>query len=386
MIKSAVDDLLMVAGEASGDLHGARLLSALQRHRPGLRCYGLGGDELQAAGMERLADAAEISVVGITEVLRILSRARVIFDDILEAVDQRGTRFAVLIDFPEFNLRLARQLANRGVRVVYYISPQVWAWRRGRVRTIAKTVERMLVLFSFEEKFFHDHGVDALHVGHPLVDEVPRLPQAWDQAAESGPKRIALLPGSRASEVRSLLPAMIEAVAVLAEHHDIGVFLVQAPTVPPDLIDDLLSESTVPVERVRSDRYAAIAGAHVALCASGTATLEVALLGTPMAVVYRVGTVSYWLGRMLVRLPAVSLVNLVLGRLVVPELIQHQARPALMAAAVRTLLEDHQARDAMRADLALVRSALGASGATERAADAINDILAVEAPAVEHAP
>lgn len=383
MTMGKADDLLIVAGEASGDLHGARLLSALRDRVPTLRCYGMGGDELDAAGMERIADAAEISVVGITEILRILGRARAIFDDLLAAVDARGTRFAVLIDFPEFNLRLAKQLARRGVRVVYYISPQVWAWRKGRVKTIAKTIERMLVLFPFEVDFFRDHGVNAVHVGHPLVDEVPEVPQAWDRVASSTspePARVVLLPGSRSSEVRALLPTMLQAVAQLASDRPVTVRLIQAATVPATLFDALLAESEVAVERVRSDRYAAIADAHVAICASGTATLEVALLGTPMVMIYRVTPISYGLGRMLVRLPAVSLVNLVLEERVVPELLQGQARPDRIVSEVRTLLDDADARSTMRQGLARVRGALGARGGSQRAADEVAAVLASASP------
>ncbi len=379
MTTGNADDLLIVAGEASGDLHGARLLSALRDHLPELKSFGMGGDELEAAGMERIADAAEISVVGITEILRILGRARAIFDDLIAAVEARGTRFAVLIDFPEFNLRLAKQLAKRGVRVVYYISPQVWAWRKGRVKTIAKTIDRMLVLFPFEVDFFRDHGVDAVHVGHPLVDEVPQRPQAWDAipvGTSPEPTRVVLLPGSRSSEVRALLPTMLRAVAQLETDRPMTVGLIQAATVPATLFDELLADSTLDVERVRSDRYRAIADAHVAICASGTATLEVALLGTPMVMVYRVTSASYWLGRMLVRLPAVSSVNLVLDERVVPELLQGEACPDGIASEVRILLDDENARTSMRKGLARVRGALGASGGSRRAAAEVAAVLA----------
>ena len=202
-------DLLIVAGEASGDLHGARMLSELTRLAPHLRPFGMGGTELQAAGMELIADSSEISVVGITEVARILPRARQIFRQILAEVDQRRAREAILIDFPDFNLRLAKALKRRDVRVLYYISPQIWAWRQGRVHSIARLVDRMLVILPFEVDFYRRHGVQAVHVGHPLVDEVPILPQKWDVDGDAaGPLHIALLPGSRRSEIEANLPVL----------------------------------------------------------------------------------------------------------------------------------------------------------------------------------
>ena len=173
------DDLLLVAGEASGDLHGAELLEELRRRVPGLRSFGLGGDRLQALGLESVAHSSEIAVVGLFEALKVLRRAREIFDAILAETERRDVRVAVLIDFPEFNLRLARRLTERGVPVVYYISPQLWAWRRGRIKTIARVVKELMVLFPFEEEFYRQHGVKATHVGHPLVEQVPVLPQIW---------------------------------------------------------------------------------------------------------------------------------------------------------------------------------------------------------------
>jgi lipid-A-disaccharide synthase len=285
---AAPRQLLMVAGEASGDLHGARLLSELRRLIPDLAPFGLGGDEMQAAGLEAVAHSSEISVVGITEVLKILSRAREIFAALLREVERRRPELAVLVDFPDFNLRLAKQLKARGVRVVYYISPQVWAWRRGRVKTISARVDRMLVLFPFEVDFYRDHGVDVVHVGHPLVDEVPVLPQAWGKEKDAaGPFRVALLPGSRVSEVEALLPTLLAAVHRLAVDLPIEVRIIKAPTISPDFLEDAVELAGLPVEIILEDRFAAIADSHLALCASGTATLEVGLLGTPMIMVYR---------------------------------------------------------------------------------------------------
>jgi len=367
---SSAPRLLVVAGEASGDLHGARLLQELRPMVGDLEAFGLGGEHLEAAGLDRVADSGEISVVGLTEALRVLSRAREIFDLLVAEVERRRPSLAVLIDFPEFNLRLAKALAERGVPVVYYISPQVWAWRRGRVKTIAQLVDAMLVLFPFEAEFYRRHGVEAIHVGHPLVDEIPQVPQVWERGAPEGePFEIALLPGSRTGEVEVLLPIMLQTVAHLAREIPVVARVIHASSIPAPMIDEAIELSGLQVERVAaSERVAAVAGSHFALCASGTATLEVGLLGTPMAVLYRLGVWTSILGRLLVHLPYVSLVNLVLEREAVPELLQSRARPAVVSRTVLGLLRDPEAIARMRSALGELRGRLGEGGASRRAA------------------
>jgi lipid-A-disaccharide synthase len=381
MTKSRTE-LLIVAGEASGDLHGARLLSELRRLEPDLAVFGLGGDELRAAGLEPVAHSAEISVVGITEVLRILKRAREIFDLLLAEVDRRRPAAAVLVDFPDFNLRLARELKKRGVPVLYYISPQVWAWRKGRVKDIARLVDRMLVLFPFEVDFYRRFGVKVVHVGHPLVDEVPDLPGIWDSAdPEAGPFRLALLPGSRVSEVEALLPVMLASVRRLAEDFPVEARLIQAPSIPRDLLEEEIDLAGLPVRIVAENRFGSIADSHLALCASGTATLEVGLLGTPMVMLYRLGRWTWLLARLMVRLPYVSLVNLVLGRKVIPELLQRNARPEQIAAEAEQILTDDRERQRIRSGLAELRARLGEGGASRRAAQEVASFLREARPA-----
>jgi lipid-A-disaccharide synthase len=370
--------LLMVAGEASGDLHGARLLAELRREEPELSAFGLGGDEMVAAGLAAVAHSGEISVVGITEALSVLPRARRIFHRLLAEVDRRRPAAAVLIDSPEFNLRLARALKRRGLKVIYYISPQVWAWRRGRVRTIARRVDRMLVLFPFEEDFYRRRGVAVTMVGHPLVDEVPSLPQAWDTAPpDGGPYQVALLPGSRPSEVEALLPAMLAAVAEVSRRLPVAARIVRAPTVPAARVEAAVAASGLPVEVVTGKRFEHLAACHLAFCASGTATLEVGLLGTPMIVLYRLRPWTYLLARLLVRLPRISLVNLVLGESAVPELLQGEVNPRRVAAEAVALLTDPARVAKMRAALGRLRPRLGEGGATRRAAAAVLEELGV---------
>jgi lipid-A-disaccharide synthase len=364
----------VVAGEASGDLYAARLLQELRRSAPAVTAFGMGGAELRAAGFEAIADSSAIAVMGLTEVIKVVPRARRIFRALLAEVDRRGTRAALLVDSPEFNLRLAKQLRRRGVKVVYYVSPQVWAWRRWRVKGIARVVDRMLVLFPFEVDFYRAAGVDVVHVGHPMVDEVPALPQAWDQESKT-PVRVALLPGSREMEVRNLLPAMLAAVAILQRELPILPRLILAGSVSRELVAPMIAAAGVAVEIVAANRLPAIADAHVALCASGTATLEVGLLGTPLVVVYRVAPWTYRFGKLMVNLPYISLVNLVLGRRAVPELIQHQATPEGIAAAVRRLLAGGAAVTEMRGALGELRGRLGESGASARAAAATLETL-----------
>lgn len=375
----------MVAGEASGDLHGARLLAEIQRLRPEIRAFGLGGDEMQTAGLEAVAHSAEVAVVGITEVLKELPRIRQVFAALVAEAERRRPALAVLIDFPEFNLRLAKKLKALGIRVAYYVSPQVWAWRRGRVKGIARRVDKMMVLFPFEVDFYRQAGVDVVHVGHPLVDEVPELPSVWRRPGEEVPPfRVALLPGSRRSEIAALLPTMLAAAARLAEQLAVEVRLVRAPTIPEPLLRRHLDESGVgvPVAIVDQDRFQAIADAHVAICASGTATLEVGLLGTPLLVCYKLGAWTFRLAQLLVRLPYFSLVNLVLGRATVPELLQDEANPERIAAEAARLLTDREARERLLAELAELRGCLGQRGASARAAAEVASLLPRRLPEV----
>ncbi len=327
---------------------------------------------MREQGVELVADVSAISVIGLAEVARVLPEARKIFKKLVARAKADPPDVAVLIDFPEFNLRLAPALRKLGVKVVYYVSPQVWAWRKGRVKSMARSIDRMLVLFPFEEVFYRGR-LEVSHVGHPLVDEVPIRPQVWDSGSEPGPIRIVLLPGSRSSEVKRLLPVLLETAQRLEKDRpDMKVTLIEAATLDSKEADRMIGDSGLEVERVaEADRFDAIASAHLALCASGTATLEVGLLRTPMIVVYRVGLFSYWLGRMIVKVPFISLVNLVLGRAVVPELIQKEAEARKIGAEALDILNNSARRETMRSALGELRPALGASGASARAASEV---------------
>ena len=359
--------LAIVAGEASGDLHAADVVAELRRLDPSFEAFGIGGDKLAAEGVSLLHHASEMGIVGLFNVIRHLPRFRRVFGDLIEMIRRERPDAVLLVDYPEFNLRVARRCRELGVPVVYYISPQLWAWRKGRVRQVARYVDRMLVIFPFEEEFYRRHDVPVVYVGHPLIEQLAKVKKP---VRPEGTLRIALLPGSRRMEVRSLLPPMLDAVAILQRERPVEAYLIQAPTIEHDALEAIMKEHGTEVPILPHDRGEGVAAADVALCSSGTATLEAAVLGTPAVVVYRLSRATYLLARKLVRLPHFSLVNIVAGKDIVPELIQDDVNGARIAEAVRTLA-DPANRERIAAALADVRQKLGEAGASRRAAEEI---------------
>jgi lipid-A-disaccharide synthase len=314
-----------------------------------------------------LHHAREMGIVGLFNVLRHLPMFRRVFNELVDKIAAERPDAVFLIDYPEFNLRLAQKCKEMGLRVVYYISPQLWAWRRGRVRHIAKYVDRMIVIFPFEEEFYKSHDVPVTYVGHPLIEQLAgvRKPARNDETL-----RIALLPGSRRMEVRSLLPPMLDAVRVLREERKVDAYIIQAPTIAHDSLEAIVAKSGVSVPILPHDRGEGVAAADVALSSSGTATLESAVLGTPVVVMYRLSRATYLLGKRLVKLPHFSLVNIIAGHEVVPELIQEDVNGARIADEVRRLVEP--ARYAwVRNELETIRGKLGTPGASRRVAEEI---------------
>lgn len=365
--------VLLSCGEPSGDVYAGELLDRLRALRPDVQCFGLGGDHVAAAGGQLLAHVRDVAVVGLVEVLRHLSELRAVFDRILAEVDRRSPDVAVLVDYPDFNLRLARELHKRRIPVVYYVSPQVWAWRRGRIRQIRRHVARMLVLFPFEEDVYRRAGVPVTFVGHPLVERVQPVVDRAGFLTEIGldPSRpvLALLPGSRPGEVAHNLPPLRGAVELLrARRPEVQCVIAAAPTLPE-------SDFGAGVPLVFGQAHALLSSATVGVVASGTATVEAALLDLPMVVVYRLAPLTFALGRPFVRLRRFAMVNLIAGRDVVPELIQRRFTPERVAAEALGLLDDLSRREAMRRDLAEVRSRLGGPGASMRAAQAVAAML-----------
>ncbi len=364
-----------MAGEASGDLHGATLARALATLAPGIQLAGMGGAAMSAAGVRLVQRAERVTVVGGTEALGRLPALWQAFQALRRHLRERRPRVLVLIDFPEFNMRLARTARRLGVPVVYFVAPQVWAWRRRRLRAMARDVSRVLAIFPFEVGLYQEAGVPVEFVGHPVLDVLPELDRS---AARSGlaaadETLVGLLPGSRDAEVRRHLPVLLDAAArILARRPRTRFALPVATTIPVARVEAAVLESRLPVEVLPGDAHRVMAASDLLLVASGTATLEAACYATPMVVLYRLSFVSHRLARILVRgVSHISLPNIVAGREIVPELIQGRATPAAVAAAGLRLLEDEGARAAQRQALHEVRGRLGETGAGLRAARAV---------------
>jgi len=375
--------LMIVAGEASGDKHGAKLATAFRALRPELQWefFGAGGDEMRAAGVETLVDAREVAIMGALEVAAALPKFLRVFRRLREAARARRPCVVVLIDWPEFNLRLARRLKRDGQRVIYYISPQVWAWRSYRVNAIKRDVERMLVILPFERDYYERAGVQVDYVGHPLLDSVRVTASREEFCAryglDSSRPLIALLPGSRHSELKYILPPMIDAVRQLGQSRPTLQFIIAlAPTVARDQVEAATSAGPLPnLHVIEGDTYNALAAARLAVVASGTATLETAIVGTPLIVAYRASRLNWRLFWPLINVPFVGMPNLIAGREIAPELLQYRLTGARLAAQITELLDDEARLARLRADLTEVRHKLGEAHASERAARRILDLL-----------
>jgi lipid-A-disaccharide synthase len=375
---SARARLLVSCGEPSADLYAGELVRHLRESHPQVETFGLGGDVLAVQGTRLLAHVRDLAVVGLLEVLRHLRQLRGVFRSVLEEVDRHPPDLAVLVDYAGFNLRLAKQLHARGVPVAYYVSPQVWAWRRGRLRTIREVVSHMMVIFPFEEALYRDAGVPVTFVGHPLVDLVEPVADRGgflrSVGLDPGRPVVGVLPGSRPQEVRHNLPPLVGALRLLAARRpDLQFALAVAPGLDPRIFDPSLAG--LPVVRLEGRTHSLMGTATLGLVASGTATVEASLAGLPMVVVYRVAPLSYILGRRFVRVPHYAMANLIAGREVVKELIQKDFTPAAIASEALRLLENPEARAAMESGLGEVRARLGPPGASRRAASVVSNLI-----------
>jgi len=373
--------ILISAGEASSDMYAARLAVAL-RERTGAQLFGMGGPRMAEAGVDVILDYHKVAVVGITEVLHKIPTVVRVQNRLAVEAAKRGASLAILVDSPGTHLGVARRLKQRGIPVGYFIGPQVWAWRAGRVRIVKRLVNRMVVIFPFEEKIYRDAGVPVNFVGHPLVDVVRPTMTRTEFAARYGLDAarpiVTLLPGSRRSEIEQNYPAIIEACERLRHGVGAGVSVQFAHAAAPNLKAELFVPYSRPglnLTRVEGATYDALAAADCAIVASGTATVEAALLGTPMVVVYRVNRVTAAIVRRMIRTPFIGMVNLIAGKRVVPELIQDAFTPEAVEAEVRKLLESESARAEAKAGVAEVRAKLGSGGAIERAADVFAALL-----------
>ncbi|MBM4036573.1 MAG: lipid-A-disaccharide synthase [Planctomycetes bacterium] len=381
--------LFILAGETSGDYHGAKLARALREREPGIALAGMGGPAMRDAGVEVLRDVTPLAAVGITEVLGVLRRINRVFHDMIAELDRRRPDAVVLIDYPAFNLRFARWAHERGVRVVYYICPQVWAWHESRVHKIRRYTDKRLVILPFEPAFYARHGIEATFVGHPLLDSLAayRRPEPGEGprfAAELGLPTdrfiLGLLPGSRKSEVHRLLPPMLGAAERISDAlGGITVATAPAPSLPPDEYNAWPKRTKLPLHVFPGKARELMAGADLLLVASGTATLEAGIIGTPMIVTYKVAPFTAFLAWLLVRgVKHFSLANLVAGRELVPELIQLHATPKAIARTALKMIREGRLPKMAGELAAEVRPRLGAPGAPARAAD---EILALLPPA-----
>ena len=371
--------VLIVAGEASGDAIAAGLIEAVRERLPTAGFEGVAGPRMEAAGCRALYPADKLAVVGLTEVLRHFGGIRAVFKGLKDRLQSRPPDLVVCVDLPDFNLRLAKVAKRAGVPVVYYVSPQVWAWRQGRVRAIGRLVDHMMVIFPFETALYEAAGVPVTYVGHPLVERLTDVPgQAEARDALGLPAEgtvVALLPGSRRSEALRMAPILLEAAERLAERRP-GVRFVLPVAGPQvaEVLDEVQAEMGPP-DLVRcADSVTATAAADCAAVTSGTATLETAVVGTPLIVLYKLSPVTFWLARRLVKVPYIGMVNLIADREVAPELIQEDAEPETVAATLDELLADPQRLAQARADLAEVRETLG-SEPSERAAEVVTGFL-----------
>lgn len=372
--------ILISAGEASGEMYGAQLIEALRAQLPQAGFFGAGGGRMRAAGCDIVVDAKDLAVVGITEILSRLPKIYGLFHRLIAAADERRPDVAVVIDSPAFNWRVGRQMQKRGIPVVYYVCPQFWAWRQGRVRLLRKYITKALVIFPFEEKFYRDRGVDADFVGHPLADlpkpQITREQYGQQYGLDLAKSWITLMPGSRMKEVRMNQPTILEAADKLG--NDFEFLLPVAPTLDRDWMQGLVGNR--PAVHLVAESLPALIHSRAGIIASGTATVEAALMGTPFVMVYRVSPLTYALGRPRVKVPHFAMVNLIAGKEIIPELVQGDFTADNVVSRIKEILPKGDARNKMIAGLASVKAALRSSSGdqvrpADRAATAILKLM-----------
>ena len=365
---------MIIAGEASGDAHGAGVVRELKRRNPAIDCFGIGGDKMKREGMTLTYHVRSMSFMGFVEVLKHLPLIRAVERTLEEQLRTKKPDVLLLIDYPGFNLRFARIAKKYGVRVLYYISPQVWAWKKGRLRTMRTIIDKMLVILPFEKEIYDKRGIPVEFVGHPLLEEMNVTESREEFCARYGidpaHRVLALIPGSRTQEIHALFPTMLEAARLLQKNHALEIVVAAAPNIPLELYRDMIPSGMRVAIAVHAS-HAVMKYAHSAVVTSGTATLETGCFGTPMVVVYKTSWITYWLARVVVRIKNIALVNIIAGKTVVPELIQHDATPASVAAVIERYLTDAAGYESVRKELSSVMHKLGEAGASKKVADAI---------------
>lgn len=364
--------VLLSAGEASGDKHAASLFKALKQRMPDVQGIGMGGPLMREAGIDIRYDSTSIAVIGVIEVLRHYPEIRRALNQLKQIIREEKPDLLICIDYKEFNFRLARFAKAQGIKVLFYVSPQVWAWRPERVKQYGKAIDLMAVIFPFEEPFYQAQNIPVCYVGHPLAGQVmPSLSkqQAMQRFGLSQPL-IGLLPGSRANEIKRMLPVMLKAVELIkAEIPEARFILNQATSVSDETLHAYLKTSSVAIECFKTDHYDVLQCCDAVMTVSGTATLEVALSGIPMLIAYRLSPITYWLGRLLINIPFIGLPNIIAGKGIVKEFIQHEANPENMAAEIEKIIQDKNYAGQMKQELQKVKHLLGEGGGSVKLAE-----------------
>ncbi len=376
-----MNKIMIIAGEASGDARAAGLVRAVKRQRPDVRFFGIGGDQLRAEGVETLVDSRVMAVVGLFEVLAHFPTIYGALRLMRRKLREERPDLLILVDYPDFNLRLAKTAKALGIKVLYYISPQIWAWRQERVHHIKELVDHMAVVFPFEEPFYRNADVPVTFVGHPLVEEVGsaynRAGACRELGLDPARKVLGLFPGSRRSEIKRLLPVLLDAAAQLhAQYPDLQFVLPRASTLSEADLAPHLARHALPLTIVSARPYDVMAACDAIISASGTATLEIALMRTPLAVIYKIAPLSYRIMSRMIKVDHIALCNIVAGERIAPELIQHDATAENIAAAAESLVYDEARNAQMRERLKLVREKLGAAGGSDNVARVVLDLLA----------
>ena len=372
-------NVMIVAGEASGDLHGSGLVRELLRKEPELDIFGIGGDKMKKQGVHLLYHINEMSVLGIIDVIKRFRFFKKVYKNLVATLKSRKPDVLILIDYPGLNLKLAKAAREMGIKVFYYIAPQVWAWGSNRIQKMVKLVDRMAVIIPFEEKMFRDAGIDVRFVGHPLLEVLEtRMSHSEFISAnnlDNKKKIIGLLPGSRQHEVKRLLPEMSRTVDMLiSRHDDIQVVVSRASSVEKELYQDILN-SNCNIKILEDQTYEIMNFSDLLIVASGTATLESALFETPLIIVYKVDAVSYQIGKRLVKIKNIGLVNVIAEKTIVPEFIQNHFNRDELVPAAETLLYNTDVRAEIIADLKQIRSKLGQAGASKKAAELVLELM-----------
>lgn len=371
--KNKLKRILIASGEASGDLHASFLVKAMLTLESGLHFYGMGGEKLREAGAHTIFDISKLSVVGITEVIRHLGHLYRVFKWLEKSLKNDRPDLIILIDYPDFNLRLAKVAKGYNIPVLYYISPQIWAWRTSRIKKIGRFVDKMIVVFPFELPLYEREGIDVSFVGHPLLDIVKVKKSKEENIKRFGldeqKTTIGLLPGSRLNEVKRILPPMIEAAQQLGKQFkNLQFILPVAPGLQKEDIVKLTENATVAITVVEDSIYEVIDSSYIVVVASGTATLETALLSTPMVILYKMSPLSYLVGRKLVKVKHIGMANIIAGKKVVPELIQNEATAEKVTYEVTRMLEDTSYHKSICEELTSIKRKLGEPGASKQAA------------------